>query len=116
MAERLELSSEGDVTVIQFKDQKILDEADIQQLGTELSEVVSSGEHSKVLLNFEAVDFLSSAALGKLISVNKKANVADVGLKMCCIKPNLFEVFKLTNLDSVFDIRETQEEALSAFA
>ena len=68
MAERLELSTQGDVTVVRFKDQKILDEADIQQLGEELSQVVTSGEHKKLLLNFEDVGFLPSAALGKLIS------------------------------------------------
>ena len=115
MAERLELSTEGSVTVVRFKDQKILDEADIQQLGQELSDVVSSGEHKKLLLNFEAVGFLSSAALGKLISVKKKASVAEVELKLCSIKHELMEVFKLTNLDRVFDIFDTKDGALASF-
>ena len=116
MAERLELSTQGDVTVVRFKDQKILDEADIQQLGEELSQVVTSGEHKKLLLNFEDVGFLSSAALGKLISVKKKAGAADTDLKLCSIKHELMEVFKLTNLDRVFDIHDSQDEAISSFA
>lgn len=115
MPERLELFTEGSVTIVRFKDKKILDEADIQQLGQELNEIVSSGEHAKLLLNFENVDFLSSAALGKLISVKKKASVSGVDLALCSIKHELMEVFKLTNLDRVFDIFETQDGALASF-
>ena len=33
---RLEVSEVGDVTVVRFVDRKILDEASIQELGTEL--------------------------------------------------------------------------------
>ena len=99
MAERLELSTEGNVTVVRFVDHKILDEANIQQLGEELSEVVTSGDHTKLLLNFENVEFLSSAALGKLISVKKKAAKSQTDIKLCCIRHEIFEVFKITNLD-----------------
>ncbi len=115
MADRLELSDEGNVTIVRFKDQKILDEVDIQQLGEELNAVVSSGEHTKIVLNFEEVGFLSSAALGKLIAARKKAVKSDVALKLCSIKHELLEVFKLTGLDSVFDIRESQSDAIAAF-
>ena len=116
MAERLEISSQGGVTIVRFKDQKILDEADIQQLGSELTEVVSAEDNDRIVLNFENVGFLSSAALGKLISVKKKAVTNNVELKLCCIAANLFEVFRLTNLDQVFDIKDTQDEAIAAFA
>ena len=116
MADRLELSTEGNVTIVRFKDQKILDEVDIQQLGSELNAIVSSGEHSKLLLNFEEVGFLSSAALGKLISARKKSVSANVELKLCSIKHELLEVFKLTGLDAVFDIHENQAQGLAAFA
>ena len=115
MADRLDLSTDSGVTVVRFRDQKILDEAIIQQLGDELSEVVSSGEHKNLLLNFEDVGFLSSAALGKLISVKKKASTAETNLKLCSIKHELMEVFKLTNLDRVFEIHDTQAEALASF-
>lgn len=115
MAERVELFTEGNVTVVRFKDHKILDEANIHQLGEELSQVVSSGDHAKLLLNFESVEFLSSAALGKLISVKKKATAAETELKLCGIRNEIFEVFKITGLDKVFDITDTQDEALSEF-
>ena len=115
MAERLTLSTDGNVTVVGFVDQKILDEANIQQLGEELNALASSGDHPNLLLNFENVEFLSSAALGKLISLKKKAAKSNTQLKLCGIRHEIFEVFKITNLDRVFDISDTYEDALAKF-
>jgi anti-sigma B factor antagonist len=36
-------------------------------------------------------------------------------LKLCCIRPEIYEVFSITKLDQQFDIKETQEDALAAF-
>ena len=114
--ERLQLSTEGSVTVARFTDHKILDEANIQQMGEELSALAASGDHKKLLLNFDNVEFLSSAALGKLISLQKKATASSTALRLCSIRPEIFEVFKITNLDQVFDIDDDQDAALAGFA
>lgn len=117
MALQLEQTAEGDVTIVKFLDKRIADEPDIIEFGESLTEVVSSGEHKKVLLNFINVDFLSSAAIGKLVMINKKAGAAEVDLRMCCInKPNPFEGFKICNLDTLFAISDQQDEAIAAFA
>ncbi len=62
----------GDVTVVRFVDRKILDEGNIQEIGQELFDLVEKEGCKKLLLNFSTVDFLSSAALGKLITLDKK--------------------------------------------
>ncbi|MCL6503358.1 MAG: STAS domain-containing protein, partial [Pirellulales bacterium] len=72
---RLEVAEVGDVTVVRFVDRKILDEASIQELGQELFQLVEGENRTKLVLNFSKVDFLSSAALGKLISLEKKVKV-----------------------------------------
>ena len=59
---RVRLSEVGDVTVVQFVDRKILDEANIQELGQELFSLVEKDKRKKLVLNFSAVEFLSSAA------------------------------------------------------
>jgi anti-sigma B factor antagonist len=57
----------------------------------------------------------SSAALNKLISLNSKVKGAAGRLKLCTLRSEILEVFKLTRLDRVFDIRKTEEDALAAF-
>ena len=51
---------------------KILDEASIQELGSELFGLVEQHNMGDILLNFTNVEFLSSAALGKLITLDRK--------------------------------------------
>ena len=61
------------------RDRKILDELIIQDLGKELFSLVEDEQPRNLLLNFTNVDFLSSAALGKLISLHKKVERAGGG-------------------------------------
>ena len=112
---RLKVSEVGDVTVVHFADQKILDEATIQELGDELFSLVEKEGYQKVLLNFEGVEFLSSAALGKLITLEKKAKTAGAALKLSNIRPEIYEVFAITKLNKLFDIKENEADALASF-
>lgn len=111
----LEVREVGEVTVIQFKDRQILDEGDIQNLGVELFALVEVEKRSTLLLNFSSVEFLSSAALGKLISLDKKVKAASGKLKLSNIRPEIYEVFNITRLNRLFDIRDTEADALAAF-
>src|SRR5215470_7102310 len=69
---RLEVEDIGDITVVNFVDKKILDEQNIQIIGEQLFSLVDELGRKKILLNFSNVEFLSSAALGKLITLNRK--------------------------------------------
>jgi anti-sigma B factor antagonist len=112
---RIDVSKVGEVTVVKFVDKKILDEASIQELGIELFSLVEHDNRKSVLLNFSNVEFLSSAALGKLITLDRKVKAAKGRLKMSNIRPEIFEVFQITKLNKVFDIRTDEVEAISAF-
>ncbi|MDA8043592.1 MAG: STAS domain-containing protein, partial [Pirellulales bacterium] len=59
---------------------------------------------------------LSSAALGKLITLDRKVKASKGRMKMCNIRPEIFEVFHITKLNKVFDIRKDETEAITAFA
>ena len=112
---RLRLSEIGDVTVVEFVDRRILDEASIQELGQELFALVEQDKRTKIILNFSAVEFLSSAALGKLITLNKKSRSAGAILKLSNIRPEIYEVFAITKLNKLFDIKEDDTDALATF-
>jgi anti-sigma B factor antagonist len=111
---RIDVSKVGDVTVVKFKDKKILDEVGIQELGAELFSLVEQQNRRAIVLNFDGVDFLSSAALGKLITFDRKVKGAKGRMKLCGIRPEILEVFQVTKLNKVFDIRGDEAEAISA--
>jgi anti-sigma B factor antagonist len=112
---RLELEEVGDVTVVSFVDKKILDEQNIQTIGEQLFDLVDNQNKKKILLNFGNVEFLSSAALGKLITMNKKVQASGGKLIMCKIAKEIMEVFEITKLDRLFKIYKDEQAALQAF-
>lgn len=112
---RINVAKIGDVTVVKFLDKKILDEANIQELGLELFSLIEHDNRKSILLNFSDVEFLSSAALGKLITLDRKVKASKGCLKMSNIRPEIFEVFQITKLNKVFDIRNDESEAVAAF-
>lgn len=112
---RLDVDEVGDVTVVRFRDQKIIEDINIQELGHEMFRLVEVENRKKLLLNFSAVDFLSSAALGKLITLDKKMKAHGGVLKLSNIRPEIYEVFAITKLNRLFDIKDDEADALAAF-
>src|SRR5262245_16265200 len=112
---RLEVESIGDVTVVNFTDKRILDEQNIQAIGEQLFGLVDTQGLKKLLLNFSNVEYLSSAALGKFITLNKKVGAVGGKLVLCNIDPQIFEVFQITRLDKLFKIEKDEQTGLQAF-
>ena len=113
--QHLDIDEVGDVTVVRFRDHKIVEDINIQQLGQELFQLVEVDNRDKLLLNFSAVGFLSSAALGKLITLDKKMKAHGGSLKLSNIRPEIYEVFAITKLNRLFDIRDDEADALAVF-
>lgn len=109
------VETKEEVIVVYFADGKILDSQRIEQVGKELQDAVPQALHKKLLLNFRGVSFMSSAMISKLVTLNKKCKGDSVELKFCEVSPNVMEVFKITKLHKVFDIKDSEEKAISSF-
>ena len=112
---RLDIEEVGDVTIAKFLDKKILDESNIQIIGTHKFRLVEDDGRKDIILDFSNVEYLSSAALGKLITMEKKVKAARGRLRLCSIRPEIYEVFAITKLNKLFQIHEDQEQALQSF-
>jgi anti-sigma B factor antagonist len=111
----LRLETIDQVTVVSFVDTKIVSEENIQEVGQQLYSLVDEQGHRQLLLNFGNVQYLSSAALSKLINLKKKVGAVKGQLKLCSIHPDLLDVFKITRLDQVFEIYKDEQTALDKF-
>ena len=101
---------------VEFAERKILDELSINEILTELLALVEAGDDIKLLLTFENVEHLSSAALGMLINLEKEVSQAKGTLMLSDINPQIYEVFKITRLNKMFEIHETTGQALKRFS
>jgi anti-sigma B factor antagonist len=101
------------VSVVEFADRKILDELCIAEIRDELTALVGDSSPKKLLLSFKNVEYLSSAALSVLITLNNQVGALDGRLMLSDINPQIFEVFKITKLNKLFEIYDTAEDALA---
>jgi anti-sigma B factor antagonist len=102
------------VHVVTLQPTQILDQLQVTEIGQGIRELIETGA-AKLLLDFSRVDHLSSSSLGMLLTAKKEIEAKKGRLKLCQIKPQLFEVFRITNLDKVFSIYKTADEALLSF-
>ncbi len=109
---QLETSQEGDVTTVKFVSRKILDEVNIMEIGKTLTSLVADTDKPKILLDFSNVSYMSSSALGVLITVHKRIREKQGQLALCGIQPSIYEIFTITRLNEIFNIYETHQKAL----
>ncbi|MCL4196371.1 MAG: STAS domain-containing protein [Phycisphaerales bacterium] len=113
---RLRVRKQDQITVVEFVDRNILDEANIAQIGEEIGALVNDDPSPKLLISFANVDHLSSAALGALITINSRIKAKDGQLRLADINSQIIEVFRITRLDRLFQIHPGTREALASFS
>lgn len=111
----LNITDKQGVTVVSFQDNAILDTLTIQHLGRELYNVVEQPRCPHLLIDFHNIRFLSSQALGVLLTLRRKADKSGVDVAFARLRPELVRVFQVTNLDKMFRFFDTDEEALEHF-
>jgi anti-sigma B factor antagonist len=111
---RIEVIEEQGWAVVRLLDKKLIDLAVVHELSQELFNLVDAEHRKKIILDFESIEFLSHVVLNKLMALDKKAKSAQAELKFCCMKAEIYEVFAITRLNQLFDIKRTKQEAMAA--
>lgn len=107
----LNLEQVGGVTVARLVTPRP-DAATVETLGTELLGLVKP--KCKLVVDLEAVEFLSSAALGKLVALDRRMQGISGGvLRLCCMSPTVQETFARSGLETLFHVSDDRESALA---
>src|SRR3954468_21813725 len=104
-----------DVTVVSFQNVSVLDSANIEALGRSLLELVEKQDTRKLILEFTAVRFMSSQALGVLLQLKKAMDPNHGKIIIVGIRPELHKVFKITNLHKMFTFHDDLDKGLQEF-
>ena len=113
--EGLEVEQIGEVTVATFTQRHLLDEEKMQTIGTQLRSLGEEVGHRPLVLNFAAVERLSTEMVGKLIALQKKVQEKGGRLALCQINPQVYQVFKILKLPQVLTIFADEQERSSDF-
>ncbi len=109
---RVVATREGRATVVEIMDRKLLEEANISQVGDELCALAAKDAQPRIVVDFVNVGHMSSSALGMLITLNKRVREKGGTLWLCNITPSILEVFEITRLNQVFQILSSRDEAV----
>ena len=102
----------GDILVIYIQPKRLTDDLDIYEVFTAVLQKIDEG-NDRLILNFGTVEFLSSSALGKMVSVNKRIKKESGSLALCSIRPTIWKAFELTGLNKQFQQFDDETEALA---
>ncbi len=109
---KLRIRSVEDVTAVRFQNASILDAQLIHDIADELDRLIEVENKKKLLLDFTEVKFFSSSALGILVTLSKKMAKIEGQLVICALARELIKVFKITNLDKLFNFADDEDQAL----
>ena len=76
---------------------------------------VIQAKSEKLLLNLQGVGYVDSSGLATLVEILKNFRSYGGKLKLCNLSNKVKSLFEITKLEKLFDIADSEEEALKAF-
>lgn len=108
----ISVTESGDVRILSF--QGNLDTNTSPQAEGEINSLIDAGAQ-KLLVDFENLDYISSAGLRILLATAKKLKASSGDLKICGLNETVQEVFDISGFATILSVTKTQDEALGAF-
>jgi anti-sigma B factor antagonist len=103
-------------TVIEFRTASLMDPIVLEQIGQALYKIVDEEDRRRLILDFAQVEYLSSQAIGIILTLNKKlSGLPHNKLVLCGVGPRLMELLKITRLDRLLTVKPSQKEAVKVF-
>jgi anti-sigma B factor antagonist len=106
------VTESGDVRILAFEGN--LDTNTSPDAESEINGLIEAGTQ-KLLINFEKLDYISSAGLRILLATAKKLKPGGGDLKICCLNQTVQEVFDISGFSTILSVTTTEEEALGSF-
>lgn len=114
MAIKVTKLSEGNIVVLEPKG-SLIGGDETEELKLSLAKLLSDG-HNKVIVDLGKVDYLNSAALGTLVSAHTSYSKQGGKIKLCNVNKSIKNIFVITKLTLVFDVLDSQLDAIASFA
>ena len=103
----------GDVTILDMDGKITIGEGSVA-LRTAIRRLLEEGKR-KILLNLAKVGYIDSSGIGELVSSYTAINKENGALKLLNLTQKLQDLLTITKLLTVFDVYESEEEAMNSF-
>ena len=103
----------GDVTIVAPEGAIDIDTSRI--LKDELNGLIDT-ERTTILIDFSAVDFMTSTGLGVLVAFAKRVQEVNGKVALCSLSDDVQSIFDTVGFTPFFDIHQSAKEALASLS
>ena len=103
----------GDVTILDMNGKVTLGEGSVA-LRTTVRRLLGDGK-KKILLNLGSVGYIDSSGIVELVSSFTAVNKENGSLKLLNLTQKIQDLLAITKLLTVFDVYDSESDALSSF-
>jgi anti-sigma B factor antagonist len=109
---QISVKTTNEVKVLAFEGR--LDTQTSPDAQQQLTRLIEEGEN-RFLVNFEKLDYISSAGLRVLLAAAKQLKGIDGELRICSLNEVVREVFDISGFTTIFKVFGNESEALDGF-
>jgi anti-anti-sigma factor len=109
---KISVTEQESVTVLQFEGN--LDTNTAPDAEESFKRAIADGAE-RLLADFTALDYVSSAGLRVLLATAKQLGAKGGSLRICSLNETVKEVFDMSGFSTILQVFDDQEEALKGF-
>ena len=102
---RLDVSADGNRTVVRFVNCTSLNEFNADVVGKQLTALAETHAGQEIVLDLAPVEYLTSTVLGHMVALQKRLAAAGGKLSVENPCPAVRNIFHVTQLDQVLDVK-----------
>ncbi len=99
-----------ETVLIQFLQEMLTDEINVDQLGHELTAVAEQPGWQQIIISLQNVAHITSSVLGKLIHLHRQLKRTGGKMALCELSENVMDIMETSRLDTYFSIFSSVEE------
>jgi anti-sigma B factor antagonist len=103
----------GDVTILDLEGKVTIGEGSVA-LRSAIRRLLGEGKN-KILLNLGSVGYIDSSGIGELVSSFTAVNKEGGSLKLLNLTQKIQDLLAITKLLTVFDVYDSESDALASF-
>jgi anti-sigma B factor antagonist len=104
----------NDVTILDLKGKITIGAAE-EALRDAVHKVLGNGS-TKLVLNLKEVSTIDSSGVGELVSSYTSATNRGAKIKLASLPPKINDILTITQLITVFDVYDNEDEAVASFS
>ena len=110
---KIKQNPQGEVMVLELSG-KIMGGPDFDKFKGEITDLIEKG-FKDIVLDMSGVPWINSTGLGILITGYHTLKAAEGSMKICNVKERVLSIFYISQLENIFQVFETLDDAMKSF-